>query len=217
MEEKMHAKDGQKSLRKQIGFLTIILYCIDDCTSQSKEDRIKAFRDAIKSTGASYHDTVDIQIYDANSIRLWTNDYISLIIQVHRWIGKDLPHYMSTWEDWSKYRENNVDYVLDQILSGYISQLKNYFTGTKKVARIIGLSGLGKTRLALEVFRPPKDPPKNIEYSAVTDQVVYIDAVGDSSRLQVTIKQWREQELEGILVVDNCEFCLLYTSDAADE
>jgi hypothetical protein len=182
-----------------------ILFCIDDCTSQSKEDRIKAFRDAIKSTRASYHDTVDIQIYDANSIRLWTNDYISLIIQVHRWTGKNLPHYMSTWEDWSKYRENNVDYVLDQILSGYISQLKNYFTGTKKVARIIGLSGLGKTRLALEVFRPPKDSPKNIEYSAVTDQVVYIDAVGDSSRLQVTIKQWREQELEGILVVDNCE------------
>ncbi len=181
-----------------------ILFCIDDCTSQSKEERIKAFRDAIKSTGASYYDKVNIQIYDANSIRLWTNDYVSLIIQVHSWIGNSLPNYMSTWKDWSKYREYNLDYVFDETLSSYISQLKCNFTESKKTARIVGLSGLGKTRLALEVFRPSEDFPKSIEFRAITDQVVYIDAA-DAPGLQSKVKQWREQELEGILVVDNCE------------
>lgn len=182
-----------------------ILFCTDDCTSQSKEERIKAFRDSIKSTGSSYYDTVDIRIYDANSIRLWTSDYISLIIQVRRWLGKNLRNGMSTWDDWSKYRENNINYVFDETLSNYIFQLREYFTGTKKVARIIGLSGLGKTRLALEVFRPSENFPQSVEYHAVTDQVVYIDASDDSAGLQGIVKQWREQELEGILVIDNCE------------
>lgn len=182
-----------------------ILFCTDDCTPQSKEDRIKAFRDSIKSTGTSYYDTVDIQIYDTNSIRLWTTDYISLIIQVHRWLGKNLRSCISTWEDWSKYHENNINYVFDETLSNYISQLRDHFTGTKKVARIIGLSGLGKTRLALEVFRPSENSPASVEYHAVTDQVVYIDAAVNSAGLQGIVKQWREQELEGILVVDNCE------------
>lgn len=182
-----------------------VLFCRDDYTSQAKLNRINAFREAIKSTGASYYDTADIQIYDANSISLWINDYVSLIIQVHCWLGRNLPNCMSTWEDWNKYPENNVDYISDDTLLDYISQLRGHFTGTKKVARIVGLSGLGKTRLALEVFRPSEDSSENIEFRAITDQVIYIDAADVSTSLHGTIRQWRDQRLEGILVVDNCE------------
>ena len=183
-----------------------VLFCTDDYTVDPSElIRIEAFREAIKSTDALYYETVDIQIYDANKISTWANQYISLIVQVNRWIQNELPNSMCTWEEWEKYPENYVGYVQDDILSGHISQLKSHFIGAKKVARIVGLSGLGKTRLALEVFRPPENPHENIVSHIITDQVVYIDAADESTGLPGKIKQWRDRNLEGILVVDNCE------------
>jgi len=183
-----------------------ILFCIDDYTVHPSEtSRLEAFREAIKSTGAPYYETVDIQIYDANKICMWVNQYISLIVQVNRWIRNELPNSMDTWEDWKQYPENDVEYVQDEILSGHISQLKSHFIGAKKIARIVGLSGLGKTRLALEVFRPLENTPESIESQMITDQVVYIDAANESTGLPGEIKQWRNRNLEGILVVDNCE------------
>jgi hypothetical protein len=186
-----------------------VLFCTDDYTVHpSILTRIEAFREAIKSTGASYSETVDIQIYDVNKISTWVNEYAPLIVQVSNWIGKPLLNSMWTWEDWNKYPENNVEYVQDNILLGHISQLKSHFIEAKKVARIVGLSGLGKTRLALEVFRPPENPQENIESQMITDQVVYIDAADESTGLPGKIKQWQDRNLEGILVVDNCDLDL---------
>ena len=186
-----------------------VLFCTDDYTVHPSElTRIEAFREAIESTGALYYETVDIKIYDSNKISRWVNEYVSTIVQVYNWLGRYLPNIMNTWEDWKKYHENDVEYVQDGTLSGHISQLNNHFIGAKKVARIVGLSGLGKTRLALEVFRPPENPQENIKSQKNTDLVVYIDAADGSDGLQGIIKQWRDQNLEGILVVDNCDLDL---------
>jgi len=182
-----------------------VLFFTQQCTTTMKNARKNKIREGIQSTGATYYETVDIQIYDANKISMWVNDYVPLIVQVCSWLGRHLPRSMCTWEDWKKYPENNVEYVQDEILSGHISQLKDHFIGAKKVARIVGLSGLGKTRLALEVFRPPENPQENIESQAITDQVVYMDTADGSAGLRGIIKQWRDQNLEGIIVVDNCE------------
>jgi len=144
-----------------------VLFFTQICTQKMKDEREKGFREGIQSTGALYWDTVDIQIYDANKISIWVNEYVPLIVQVRSWLERDLPNSICTWEDWKKYPENDVEYVQDDILSGHISQLKDHFIGAKKVARIVGLSGIGKTRLALEVFRPPENPQENIESPSV--------------------------------------------------
>ena len=159
------------------------LFFTQKCNTKMKNARKNKIRESIQSTGASYYETVDIQIYDANAISIWVNEYVPLIVQVCSWLGRHLPNIMSTWDDWNKYPENEVNYVQDDTLSGHISQLKNHFIGAKKVARIVGLSGLGKTRLALEVFRPPENPQDNIESQTITDQVVYINAADGSDGL----------------------------------
>lgn len=180
------------------------LFFTQKCNTKMKKAREDKIRKSIKKAGAAYYETVDIQIYDANAISMWVNEYVSLVAQVCNWVKRGLPNNIDTWVDWKKYPENEVKYVQDDTLSDHIYQLKNHFVGTKRIARIVGLSGLGKTRLALEVFRPPENSQENIESQAITDQVVYIDAA-DSDGLQGIIKQWRNQYLEGILVVDNCD------------
>ena len=181
------------------------LFFTQKCNTKMKNARKDKIREGIQSTGASYYETVDIQIYDANAISMWVNEYASTVVQVCSWVGRHLPDSMNTWEDWKKYPENEIKYVQEDTLSGHITQLKNHFVGARKVARIVGLSGLGKTRLALEVFRPPENPQDDIESQTITDQVVYINAADGSDGLQGIIKHWRDQKLEGILVVDNCE------------
>ncbi|MCK5216544.1 MAG: hypothetical protein KAJ93_02085 [Methanosarcinales archaeon] len=182
-----------------------VLFFTQKCNQKMKGDREKKIREGIQSTGVTYYETVDIKIYDANAISMWVNEYASTVVQVCNWIGRHLLSSMNTWEDFRKYIDSDVEYVKDEILSSHISQLKTHFVGTKKVTRIVGLSGLGKTRLAFEVFRPPENPSTNIESQVISDQVVYIDAADGSDGLQGIIKHWRDQQLEGILVVDNCE------------
>ena len=182
-----------------------VLFFTQKCNTKWKKERENKIREGIQSAGAPYYETADIKIYDANKISLWVNEYVPLIVQVWSWLGIHLPNSMNTWVDWKKYLENEVKYVQDDILSGHISQLKNHFIGVKKVAHIVGLSGLGKTRLALEVFRTPENPQENIESQMITDQVVYIDAADESTGLPGIIKQWRDYKLGGILVVDNCK------------
>jgi len=182
-----------------------VLFFTQECNQQMKDKREDKIREGIQSTGIFDSTTVDIKIYDANAISAWVNQYISLIVQVLSWRGTNLPKCISSWEDWSRYPGNEVEYVSDDILEGHILQLREHFTGERKVARIVGLSGLGKTRLALEVFRPSGNPEECTESQLIYNQVVYIDAADDSDGLQGIIKQWRENNLEGILVVDNCE------------
>ena len=59
-----------------------VLFFTQQCTTKMKNEREKVFREGIQSTGAPYYETVDIQIYDANEISMWVNDYVPLIVQV---------------------------------------------------------------------------------------------------------------------------------------
>ncbi|CAD6493123.1 MAG: hypothetical protein EMLJLAPB_00451 [Candidatus Argoarchaeum ethanivorans] len=75
-----------------------VLFFTQECNTKMKNEREKGFREGIQSTGALYWDTVDIQIYDANKISMWVNEYVSTIVQVRSWLGRPLPKSMCTWK-----------------------------------------------------------------------------------------------------------------------
>lgn len=93
-----------------------VLFFTQICNKKMKNDREKRIREGIQSTGASYYDNVTIRIYDANSISMWVNEYIALIVQVCSWLGRYLPDSICTWEDWNKYSENDIWYVKDEVI-----------------------------------------------------------------------------------------------------
>src|SRR5690606_26787976 len=68
--------------------------------------------------------------------------------------------------------------------------------------RVVGLSGLGKTRLALEALRPASSQ------DAVSAATVYFDAAHNESALRHEVSEGRRLGLGGILVVDNCPAAL---------
>jgi len=89
------------------------------------------------------------------------------------------------------------------VSDAYILQLRSTLAQPRQAACILGLPGLGKTRLALEMFRLA--PQGDNAISSLHPQVVYLDAALGVSCLAATVSEWCVQGLGGILVVDNCD------------
>jgi hypothetical protein len=183
---------------------TYILFYSRSCNKRQEKARLSRIREAISEAGKPYADTVDIQIYDSNKIADWVNLYLPAAVAVCQYAGRSIPAGLQTWASWEMYRPNRFRFVHDEIIDAHIHNLREHFSERSRIARIVGLSGLGKTRLALETFRPPEDPSANAVQQSLSSKVVYIDAAMSTAPLPSMIADLRNQKVGGILVVDNC-------------
>jgi hypothetical protein len=150
-----------------------------------------------------------IDFYDANRIATWTNHYFAATVYVLGQLGHNLVSGLQTWEQWSGYPVySRYQFEADEKLIGLLQQLRSFFLGhsTKKVARLVGLSGLGKTRLALEAFRPAPGAPGDPSGLALSDRVVY--ARHPDTDLVKQVIELRKRNCDGLLIVDDCDHSL---------
>ncbi|KIL74127.1 hypothetical protein [Bacillus badius] len=179
---------------------TYILFHNRELNQQQIQQRIDAFNDSITSVITDA--TPSIEIYDASKIAQWCNQYISAIYAVWEWNGKHFLTGSKTWETWSGHKEFQSGFISTYETEQIIDDLRDYFKDEKKTARIIGLPGKGKTRLALEVFRSDT----SIELKALNKSVIYIDASYSKESIVSSINSWRNLGISGIIVVDNCDY-----------
>ncbi len=105
-----------------------------------------------------------------------------------------------TYDQWAGYDESQqYPFVADEMRLKAIDDIRSLLVNPKKSARIIGMSGLGKTRLALEVFRDQSEPELSQE------KVLYIDIARGFKNLPSIVSNWAIAGYRGVLVVDNCE------------
>jgi hypothetical protein len=177
-----------------------VLFTTQELNKGQKNARIKAIRGKFRKLKKAYADTVYIDIYDASKIQDWTNHYIPAITAVLSWIGRPLVPGLQTWSSWDKYEENHLfEYVADQQRAATTTSLREILAVPKCSARIIGLSGLGKTRLAFEICRGDSAE------DGFQDRVAYIDAGSGIQNLPGIVSSWVQGGLDGLLVVDNCD------------
>lgn len=162
------------------------------------DERINKIKKSFESQRKDYADTAQIKIYDANKISDWVNKYLQAIIYVMGCCGKSLPLGLQTWNKWENDKDNNFfKFEKTEQINSYIKQLQTTLSQPQGIARIIGLSGLGKTRLAFEAFR---------DNEILSNKVVYIDLDnGKQNNLSPSVLEWCEAEYEVILIVDNCD------------
>lgn len=174
-----------------------ILFYYKSLSPKQVNERIKAFREALKELNKPYYQNAAIYIYDANKIAAWVNNYLSAIADVLSFNGERLPIILSTWDELSKYEEySKYKFEADEEILSIIKQLRNHFKdGERNIARIVGLPGLGKTRIAVEVFND-----KNI----FNKKVVYIDAAYNENEILSLIINARRNEISGTIIIDNC-------------
>ena len=177
-----------------------VLFHSQTLNQKQIDERMKKFREALVDASKPYAQTAKIVILDANKIAAWVNNYMSAVIAVFEMRGYRVPYSLMTWKNWSGYPEcAEFKYVPSDTKKEIISKVKRAFSLPKKAMRIVGLSGLGKTRLAVEAFRPDGTVQQNF----LSDQVVYFNAK-NSLDILADIPSWRERNFRGILIVDNC-------------
>lgn len=204
---------SNKALKKQVKELfdsngTYILFTIDDYVQQNLDDRIDGFRKAISLVeGVEYAANAKIEIYDANLIRDWTNEYISAVSYVQLCCGKVKPLGLQIWSELKSHPSNSSNFKTNSEIDNLIEKIR--IDGfSKKNIRIEGVSGIGKTRLICETFSPgisDEDGNFDIIRKSLSDSIIYFDIgkgniqnIFDFIRSTVTT-------FPAILILDNCD------------
>lgn len=179
-----------------------ILFTNRELNTAQKTERADKIREKLTELGKQYADTVTIEIYDAAKIEGWVNKHISAIVAVLNWVGRPLERGLKTWSDWSHQGEyKRFSFIADEDRKAAVDSIKPLLNVPGKCARIVGLSGLGKSRLAFEAFRDVD------ELDDFSKRVVFVDACANPAILGL-VTDWVQCGLEGIIVVDNCDISL---------
>lgn len=178
-----------------------ILFTTDALSEELIKNRINKMREAINDSGKPYSLTAKIKILDANQIAKWVNEYIAAVTYVQYCLKISRPIEFRTWKEWDRDFQAQKKYDFKN--PNYLSELKILFfqlINQNKVIRIVGKSGIGKTRFLLELFNPDQfSDQKNPN----TDLVVYIDLAISKDEV-VTKFLLSHRDIKGILIVDNC-------------
>lgn len=178
------------------------LFTSQDLNPNQEKKRITQFRKAIQAANHPNYATFQILIYDANKIKDWVNENVAAVTFVHSCNGITRPQNFRTWTEWEKdMLGSDIPFQTNDILLDNIKQIRAELK-KEKVIRVIGHSGLGKTRMILETFREiPSDP----EIKAQQAQLVYYDmGMGNLDSIAGYILSNRNHQ-SGILVIDNCD------------
>ncbi|MCU8011361.1 hypothetical protein [Shewanella sp. SM74] len=176
-----------------------IVFTTQELNKLQKDARITAIRNKLEDQNKEYAKTCIIDIYDAAQIAAWTNNFISAIVSVQHWVGRPMERGLKPFNMWSEDEDlSRLPFAAVNSRNDIVATLIKNVSTPKSCFRIIGLSGLGKTRTAFQVF---------FENEAIRNLVVYVDA-NHAPTIDALVADWVGLGLRAILVVDNCEYRL---------
>lgn len=183
---------------------TYIFFCSQPCNEKMIKARIEKIRQGIAEvTGDTYPDG-DIHFYDANRTADWVNSHAPVAVWViEQTTGVRLDHFR-TWDKWALEEDlAEVEFVSAPSLDDQIEQIRSHLGEHRAVARVVGLSGLGKTRLAFEVFRP-SSALGNPNQDSLAATLLYASGDVAAGDLVPQVQRICDEGSEVVLVVDDC-------------
>ena len=191
----------------------IIVSSNESLSDKRRNMRIDCMKKIISSVDLD--GVVKVDFYDSKRIATWVKQFPSLIIWVNDKLSKRTIGW-KTYYNWSNCLEEEKEYILDEeiylhknnfqkenqmkIIDG-INEIRELLSKERKVIRLAGLSGVGKTRFAQALF------DKNIGENPLNkEEVIYCD-IGDlPNPVPVTfIQELILLQKRTILVIDNCD------------
>lgn len=174
-----------------------ILFTTKELNKKQKQKCIAAMKKRLTDLNFTNAATADIHIYDASMIAGWVNHFLSAIVSVLNWIGEPIERGLKPFSAWKTIREfEQYPFVDAEARKQAIIDFRKLLKEPRKCARIVGLSGLGKTRTAFEIFKGD---------DFLQELVIYIDDMNVPNNVAALLSDWVSHGLKGIIVVDNCE------------
>jgi hypothetical protein len=165
---------------------TYILVLGRPLVAQTKKARLDALREEAKALGLT---NASFRLYDGNQLARWISGYPALALD--RRLGGPGPVLLD-FERWSGSQEHQERWVRCPSRSKMEGAVAGVATGKLPSYRLEGGTGLGKTRLAMEILR--SSPARSL--------VVYAPR-GEQVSTEV-LSYLTDADRSCVLVVDNC-------------
>lgn len=213
-----------------IGFTSAVLI-----GSSKYKKRIEAIKEGIQEAGADPDQLKTIEIYDANKIADWVSRYPAIAIWLNeKQSGLSLKGFQ-TVETWGQKADivsiSQVEDKASRFFIGSESSIKNSLTfdkvkerigdflvNSRKSVRVIGSSGLGKTRFVYEVLRDEN----TIAKIALTTSAIYCDFRDIGSQIFQIAQTFVEYKNSALMIIDECprdiaaKLCEIITTESSN-
>ncbi len=143
------------------------------------------------------HSTIVKPVSENDTVVLVLKDFI----KSSRTINKYSNRASVSYNEWLRHdRRHSSEFVEDVKRSEAISALSSALEGDKKLVRISGLSGLGKSRLVLEYINSSSDISE--------DNILIFDGADKIDEITKFLKQALLDDVIGLVVIENCSIKL---------
>jgi len=186
---------------------TYIMFCNRAYNGRQISQRIEAISQVVAEANGGSNRPTNVDFYDGNKVRDWVNGHPAVALWVLEKAGRPLAGFR-TWRNWSGDEQMaSYRFIESEHGSTVATELRAHLAYPRRTARLVGLSGLGKTRLAFEAFRPP-DAGEDPACQATSFSLVYANAECFAERLIDTLTVLRDEGVDALVIVDDCDALL---------
>ena len=182
-----------------------IVLCAQPYTKKQVEAREDRLRETLRSKDIELDDG-QVVFRDADQMAMWVNHHPAVASWVLERTTAGLPGPLRSWRHWSRRAEHfQSPWVADERLPQLRSFLRERaaIAEPQHVARLVGLAGIGKSRLALEAFRSADQ--EDATGAALSSLVLYADEhEADPRNIRAAVQDLADSSARAIVVVDSC-------------
>lgn len=191
----------------------IIISTKDNCSFSSLDNRKKKMEEAVRNQSSS--EKVLLDFYDSQKMADWASNYPGIVV----WIKDCLGGALQAWKPYGPwaYKEYDVthEYLLDNKVkvstprddtglevNEALNRLRGDLNQDGASVRIVGLSGVGKTRLVQALF---DDRIITSNPALSSGNVIYTDLSNSPSPLpNALLEALQMMNSDCVVVIDNC-------------
>jgi hypothetical protein len=175
-------------------------------------DRRRAMHDAV--AGIANCDDLHLDFYDRDRLASWVRDHASIVTWVRERIGRPISGWRP-YDDWAGSHEGLAGMYLtddslriqgptskgegESIVQG-MERLRRTLAAERGVVRLVGLSGVGKTRLVQALF-----DDRVGQFALAPDLAIYTNLSDNPSPQPIAVStELVTRQRRQVLIVDNC-------------
>ena len=180
-----------------------ILLCAHPYTQQQIEAREERIRSALRGAGIEFADE-RVDFRDAGQVADWVNRHPSVAAWAKELTQPGAVGPFRSWTHWASRPEHaRYPWSEDDRLRDLRKSVLAGLVEPRRVFRVVGPSGIGKSRLLLRAFESSEDD-ENRGYS-IADLVLYADAseAGEPA-IHGVVQTLAENRQRAVVVVDRC-------------
>ena len=182
---------------------TYIMMCARSYTKKQIAEREARIRKSLADARLVIK-SEQVQFRDADQIAQWINTLPSVAAWVLEQTQPGLIGPFRDWTHWAgRHEHDSSPWITDPRLVPFRDQLRVLVTPTHGVARIVGLSGVGKSRLVLEALAPTDAEEASKSY--LSDLVLYaVESEAGSTVVKTAVQNLADAGVRALIVVDRC-------------